>query len=168
MPIDKNADNIQVIIRVRPFSANEKAEDAKSCVIVDEEDHNKLILDAKPEPKVFNFDWVGGEKTTQKDIFDLCGKPLVQACLEGYNCCIFAYGQTGAGKTYTMQGKGLDTDLTKDHTHRGLQPRVFEYIFAATSKQAKEDPGRQFLINCSYLEIYNEHIIDLVNQVVLG
>ena len=97
MPIDKNTDNIQVMVRVRPLNNKESAEE--SCVAVQPE-LNQIILDAKPEQKLFTFDWVGGESTTQEQIFDVVGKPMVQTCLEGYNCCIFAYGQTGAGKTY--------------------------------------------------------------------
>jgi len=158
MPIDKNTDNIQVMVRVRPLNNKESAEE--SCVAVQPE-LNQIILDAKPEQKLFTFDWVGGESTTQEQIFDVVGKPMVQTCLEGYNCCIFAYGQTGAGKTYTMQGRGLEND-SSDKTHLGLQPRVFDYIFAITVREMKQDPDLQYLIRCSYLEIYNEHIIDLV------
>lgn len=72
-----------------------------------------------------------GEFTSQEDIFKIAGRPLAQAALEGYNACIFAYGQTGAGKTFTMQGRGLEKD-SDDSVHRGLQPRVFDYIFALT------------------------------------
>lgn len=67
---------------------------------------------------------------------------------EGYNASIFAYGQTGAGKTYTMLGKSGED--------RGLQPRVFEYIFEQLIK------FESCRVKCSYLEIYNEQIIDLV------
>ena len=158
MPIDKNTDNIQVMVRVRPLNSRESAEE--TCLGVDQQS-NKIVLDAKPEQKVFIFDWVGGESTKQEEIFDVIGKPMVQTCLEGYNCCIFAYGQTGAGKTYTMQGRGLEYDAS-DKINRGLQPRVFDYIFGMTGREMREDPDRQYLIYCSYFEIYNEHIIDLV------
>jgi kinesin family protein 15 len=164
MPLDKNTDNIHVVVRVRPMNSNESKEENGACVQVDDNDEHYLILDSKPEPKKYTFDWVAGPNTTQKDIFEFAGKPMIQACLEGYNCCIFAYGQTSAGKTYTMQGKGLESNLAKDNVHRGLQPRVFEYIFAAISKHRKDDPQREFYITCSYLEIYNENIIDLVKR----
>jgi kinesin family protein 15 len=62
---------------------------------------------------------------------------MVQTCIEGYNCCIFAYGQTGAGKTFTMQGRGLESQYSNDPA-RGLQPRVFDYIFSIISKSMKE------------------------------
>lgn len=54
---------------------------------------------------------------------------MADTCLEGYNCTIFAYGQTGAGKTYTMQGNDVDFIGNSDNEHKGLQPRVFEYLF---------------------------------------
>jgi len=69
---------------------------------------------------------------------------------KGYNSTIFAYGQTGAGKTFTMLGKSDE--------QRGLQPRVFEHIF---KELLKFESAR---VKCTYLEIYNEQIIDLVRD----
>lgn len=81
--IDKNADNIQVMVRVRPLNDREIKEGAKSCVIINQESPNTIVLDAKPEQKLFKFDYVGGEETTQDDIFKIAGKPLTQAAVEG-------------------------------------------------------------------------------------
>jgi len=67
--MDKQTDNIQVMVRVRPLNDREKREGAKSCIILDEEAPNSIIIDAKPETKTFKFDFVGGDKTTQEDIF---------------------------------------------------------------------------------------------------
>ena len=159
MSIDKNADNIQVMVRVRPLNSRENVEDAKPCIITDDFSSSRLILDTKPEQKIFNYDWVGGENTSQEKIFEVAGRAMVQSCLEGYNCCIFAYGQTGAGKTFTMQGRGLEFN-DAESIYRGLQPRVFDYIFALA---AKEMSSVECLISCSYLEIYNEQIMDLVS-----
>lgn len=64
MSIDNNADNIQVIVRVRPLNSRELAENSEMCVLPDSEQSNKLILDSKPDPKFFNYDWVGGTNTT--------------------------------------------------------------------------------------------------------
>lgn len=161
MPIDKNADNIQVMVRVRPLNSRERSEEAKSCITVDEETRTSLAIDCKPDQKIFSYDWIGGESTTQQMIFEVVGMPMVAACLEAFNCCIFAYGQTGAGKTFTMQGKGLEPD-NNDIESRGLQPRVFDYIFHRTKEETEKDPNLQYLISCSYLEIYNEQILDLV------
>jgi len=164
MMMDKNSDNIQVMVRVRPFNGRERAEGAGSCVILDDYRPNCIVLDAKPDQKAFNFDWVGGERTTQQDIFEVVGKSMVHTCLEGYNCCIFAYGQTGAGKTFTMQGRGLEIN-DEDILNRGLQPRVFDYIFALKAKDMNENPDMKYLVTCSYLEIYNEQIMDLLEPV---
>ena len=159
MPIDKNADNIQVLVRVRPLNSREREEDTKPCIKVNED--GSLTLDTKPEPKKFTFDWIGAENTTQHTIFTTVGEPMIAACLEGFNCCIFAYGQTGAGKTFTMQGRGLDSDVNDVQT-RGLQPRVFDYIFKRVQEETRADRNVEYLISSTYLEIYNEHIKDLV------
>lgn len=67
---------------------------------------------------------------------------------------MFAYGQTGAGKTYTMQGAGLNGSFGED-PNRGLQPRVFDFLYAKVRELYKEGE-REHLIKCSYFEIYNE------------
>ena len=63
-----------------------------------------------------------------------------------------------------MQGKGLELESATS-VNRGLQPRVFDYLFSVTSKAQKEEEGTEFLIKCSYLEIYNEQIMDLVMNI---
>ena len=154
MEIDK--DNIQVIVRVRPLNIREKTENSKSCLRFPEDNLQTIILDCKPEPKFFFFDLIANEKMTQLELFQAIGKPISTSVLEGYNVCLFAYGQTGAGKTYTMQGS-LDIS---DEQEKGLQPRVFEQVFTMINQMKKE--GAEFLIKCSYIEVYNEQIIDLV------
>lgn len=83
---------------------------------------------------------------------------------QGYNCCIFAYGQTGAGKTYSVLGSV--PDLTQDPytPSRGILPRVLEQLFTSHSilSQDRSDDQQAHTITCSYLEIYNEQIFDLV------
>jgi len=159
------SDNIQVFIRVRPLNAREEAEDNKSCLYLDRKRHTRLVVDpkdGKTESKPFHFDWIAGESSTQQEIFEVIGKPMADTCLQGYNCCIFAYGQTGAGKTYTMQGKGLEFS-TKDDIHCGLQPRILDHIFELKARDEEEHPDVKYSIKCGYLEIYNEQIIDLFN-----
>ena len=80
-----SANNIQVMVRVRPLNSREKTEGAKSCITFSDENPNMITLDCKPETKTFVFDFVGGEKTTQEDIFNVCGRPITHACLEGKN-----------------------------------------------------------------------------------
>jgi len=161
-----SSDNIKVCIRVRPFNRREYIDDPKLCISFDQTRPYYLTVDQKLpkiDPKVFNFDWIAGETSTQQEIFEAIGRPLAQTYIQGYNCCIFAYGQTGAGKTYTMQGRGLEDDNEEeDLGHRGLQPRIIDEIFDLKEKEEAENPDVQFLVKCGYLEIYNEQITDLV------
>ena len=66
-----------------------------------------MTIEAKPDIKTFNFDYVADEEVEQETIFDNIAKPIADSCLEGYNGSIFAYGQTGAGKTFTIQGPSI-------------------------------------------------------------
>jgi hypothetical protein len=90
------------------------------------------------------------------------GQPMAAKCLEGYNCTIFAYGQTGSGKTFTMQGAGLDASSYGECEARGLQPRVFEYLFHKIREHCMDEEV-QYLVKCQYFEIYNENIMDLLS-----
>lgn len=73
--------------------------------------------------------------------------------LKGYNGTIFAYGQTGCGKTHTMMGKPHDVE------HRGIIPNCFAHIFGCIDQDSQT---KKFLVRCSYLEIYNEEVYDLL------
>ena len=77
----------------------------KTCVVVESEE--KIVLDRGVEQKIFTFDYVADENTTQEDIFQRMARPIADSCLQGYNGTIFAYGQTGSGKTYTIQGPAI-------------------------------------------------------------
>lgn len=132
------------------------------------EESNTIILDAKPEPKTFNYDYVGDENSTQEEVFHKIAQPIVDSCLEGYNGTIFAYGQTGSGKTYTIQGPGFDDVCLSEQAEedRGILPRSFEYIFNKLEHMTEEETEEskvEFLVRTSYLEIYNEQIMDLLN-----
>lgn len=146
-------DTIQVYVRVRPLNRQEEAEGSTKLVEIQK---NSIILKKaeKKNSKVYTFDSVYSSKTTQEDIFKKIGQNLIENFLNGYNCSIFAYGQTGAGKTYTMMG-----DLQKEELI-GLQPRCIEYLFYLLSE--KKSP--QTLLKITYVEIYNEKIIDLLSD----
>jgi hypothetical protein len=91
--IDSGSDNIQVMVRVRPLNQREREDGSHSCVELDRDNQRQLMLDqGGAEAKNFYFDYVGGMELGQEQIFNVVGKPLTAACLEGYNCCIFAYG----------------------------------------------------------------------------
>ena len=106
--------------------------------------------------KAYTFDNVYGMDSKQKDIYDETAAPIVDGVLQGYNGTIFAYGQTGAGKTFTMEGVANEPHL------RGIMPNAFRHIFQAIA--ANKEEGKQFLVSASYLEIYQEKVRDLLGK----
>lgn len=90
----------------------------------------------------------------QEPIFEEIAMPIIDFVLEGYNGTIFAYGQTGTGKTHTMEGKDIPDE------DKGIMPRSFESIF----KAIEADPSKQYLVRASYLELYKEEIRDLLSK----
>lgn len=104
----------------------------------------------------FTFDWVYDQDSTQDFIYENTALPMVSSMLEGYNATILAYGQTGTGKTYTMEGfkySGRDPQ-------RGIVPRSMEQIFKYIEKLSNRNST--FMVRASYLQIYNEIISDLL------
>ena len=166
---DEDKSSVRVVVRVRPLSENE----TNNCIAVDSASRRSLQVqthNAKDKPKLFTFDYVAGPLTTQKEIFDSCGKPIIDSCLTGYNGTIFCYGQTGSGKTFTMGTAFSDNNnLMEDElsTHlpstAGLIPRVIHYLFSEVEKKRRQSDIK-FLISCSFLEIYNERITDLLDN----
>ncbi|GMH64629.1 hypothetical protein TL16_g04008 [Triparma laevis f. inornata] len=110
--------------------------------------------DASEPPKNFTFDAVFSSKSTQRSIYDTCAAPIVKSALEGYNGTIFAYGQTGAGKTHTMEGYPDPPEM------RGIIPNAFQHIFDHVALGENE----KYLVRASYFEIYNEQIRDLLSK----
>ncbi|KAG0496673.1 hypothetical protein HPP92_001364 [Vanilla planifolia] len=112
--------------------------------------------------KTFVFDKVFGPNSNQVDLFDQCVSPIVDEVLEGFNCTIFAYGQTGTGKTYTMEG-GKKTKLFRKNGEfpddAGIIPRVVRQIFDELEAQCVD-----YVMKVTFLEIYNEEITDLLAQ----
>ncbi|KAL6618057.1 kinesin-domain-containing protein [Neocallimastix californiae] len=106
-------------------------------------------------------------------VFQTVGIPIATSVLEGYNGTIFAYGQTGTGKTYTMQGPFFSVDEYRIHNdfqnkkYLGLIPRIISYIFAQINQEKEkfqEKPPIEYLCQASYCEIYNEQIFDLLTD----
>ncbi|CAG9327391.1 unnamed protein product [Blepharisma stoltei] len=157
-------DNVKVAVRVRPQNTKEREDfSGNRCLEVDISS-NKITLDSKPTPKPFIYDFVGDEDITQEEIFEVIGMPIASSCLAGYNGTIFAYGQTGAGKTFTILGPSTLDVNDIESTQRGLLPRSIEFIFSSVKKEIKRCSGLEFLIKCSFLEIYNEQINDLLSD----
>lgn len=97
--------------------------------------------------------------TTQQEVFDTCVKDIVDGALDGVSGCVMAYGQTGAGKTYTMSGPPAGS-----YGERGIMPRSISYVFAKVeeARQAAGGEERYSAIRVSYVEIYQDKLIDLL------
>ncbi|CAM0876271.1 unnamed protein product [Alopecurus aequalis] len=154
--------NVQVVIRVRPLSGSEiSLQGNKRCVRQDS--GQSVTWTGHPESR-FTFDLVADEHITQESLFKVAGVPMVENCMAGYNSCMFAYGQTGSGKTHTMLGD-IENGTRRNNENCGMTPRVFEHLFLRIQKE-KEIRGEEklsFTCKCSFLEIYNEQILDLLN-----
>lgn len=134
------------------------------CMLEQEEEHNgdhSLAFSTKGTSIVehtedgtaarrYDYDHCFGPAATNADVYDRMGRPIISAAMEGYNCTIFAYGQTSSGKTHTILGDTAD---------QGVLVRAVHEIFSVI----EATPERQFLVRMSYLEIYNEAIRDLLN-----
>ncbi|KAJ3675746.1 hypothetical protein LUZ60_004789 [Juncus effusus] len=149
---------VQVVVRIRPPIKEEEEEESVvqklSADSVSISDHS------------FTFDSVADTGSTQEDVFRLVGLPLVENCLAGFNSSIFAYGQTGSGKTYTMWGPSSALlEENSLNSERGLTPRVFERLFARISEEQAKHANKELTYHCtcSFLEIYNEQITDLLD-----
>ena len=148
---------VKVVVRVRPLSRKEQQDGHAATTVADEATgtitSSNPKADASDPPKSFTFDAVFAAECKQKSIYEKCGATVVEAVLNGYNGTIFAYGQTGAGKTFTMEGVADPPSL------RGIIPNAFQHIF---DKVAVAEERQHFLVRASYLEIYNEEIRDLL------
>ncbi|XP_074069365.1 kinesin-like protein KIF3A isoform X1 [Macrotis lagotis] len=154
----ESCDNVKVVVRCRPFNEREKAMCYKLSVSVDEMRGTITVhkTDSSNEPpKTFTFDTVFGPDSKQLDVYNLTARPIIDSVLEGYNGTIFAYGQTGTGKTFTMEGVRAVPEL------RGIIPNSFAHIFGHI---AKAEGDTRFLVRVSYLEIYNEEVRDLLGK----
>ncbi|KAL7126422.1 hypothetical protein ABFS83_14G186100 [Erythranthe nasuta] len=142
--------NIRVFCRCRPMKQDEIAKGSTSVVDFDSSQENELqIISSDSSKKQFKFDHVFRPEDNQEDVF-VQTLPIVTSVLDGYNVCIFAYGQTGTGKTYTMEG-------TPDN--RGVNYRTLEELF----RISKERSGiMRYELLVSMLEVYNEKIRDLL------
>lgn len=156
--MSKKVETVKVAVRSRPMSKDE-LRDSRLCIVSVDSNRGEISIlnnkgDLNEPPKVFTFDCTYGEDSKQEQVYSDTGYPIVESVIEGYNGTIFAYGQTGTGKTFTMEG------VDNPHENRGIIPRSFEQIFYAV----EQNPNTEFLIRVSFLEIYNEEIHDLLSK----
>ena len=182
-----------MVIRVRPLTNSYQAlnggdelntdTNVKRCIRAIRNE-KEIEIEGTPPGEKFTFDFIANETSTQEEIFKRVSKPIVDSCIQGYNSTVFAYGQTGSGKTHTIQGTQAD---------KGILPRQFEYLFQSlgrvqTKHRFMKERGKsrnttspsghdllyqqfgddieeiQFEVICSYTEIYNEQIQDLLDS----
>ncbi|KAG5632052.1 hypothetical protein H5410_003769 [Solanum commersonii] len=153
--------NVQVLIRVRPLNNTEKVSQGYSRCLR-QESAQTLVWLGHPETR-FTFDHVACETISQEKLFRVAGFPMVDNCMSGYNSCMFAYGQTGSGKTYTMMGD-IGEMSGKLGEQCGITPRIFEYLFTRIREEEdkRKNEKLKYSCKCSFLEIYNEQITDLL------
>uniref|UniRef100_A0A672LQ13 Kinesin family member 1C n=1 Tax=Sinocyclocheilus grahami TaxID=75366 RepID=A0A672LQ13_SINGR len=155
--------SVKVAVRVRPFNSREMNRGAK-CVIQMQDKSTCIINPKQPKeaPKNFTFDYSYWSHSSEEDpsfasqrkVYQDIGEEMLLHAFEGYNVCIFAYGQTGAGKSYTMMGK-------QDPGQQGIIPQMCEDLFRQTADNT--DPDLSFSVEVSYMEIYCERVRDLLN-----
>lgn len=155
--------NVQVLLRCRPFSDDELRSNAPQVITCNEYQREVAVsqsIAGKHIDRVFTFDKVFGPNAQQRDLYDQAVIPIVNEVLEGFNCTIFAYGQTGTGKTYTMEGEckkaksGPNGELPPG---AGVIPRAVQQIFDTLEGQCTE-----YSVKVTFLELYNEEITDLL------
>jgi hypothetical protein len=160
-------ENFRVAVRVRPplprelhgyrpfvdvvQISEEHANTITLCDALDTEDGRGAVYSRQS----FTFDRVYGADTTQEELYERSARPAVLSVLSGYNTTLMAYGQTGTGKTYTMEG------FTNEE-ERGIIPRAVEDVFAYINEKRGEGGDTKFLVRASYMQIYNEVISDLL------
>ncbi|XP_029679971.1 kinesin-like protein KIF18A [Formica exsecta] len=169
---DTSEISIKVIVRVRPHNERELQDNSRTVVEV--VDDKMLIFDPKERETPFFFhnvaqksrdmlkkqnkqlqfifDRIFSTTSTNTNVFEGSTKNLITSLLDGYNCSVFAYGATGAGKTHTMLGNKEDLGITY---------RTVAELFSEIEKQSKH---REFHLGVSYLEIYNENVQDLLHK----
>ncbi|XP_003971969.1 kinesin-like protein KIF3C isoform X2 [Takifugu rubripes] len=159
MSKNKSSESVKVVVRCRPVNQREDSSGPPGGIIQMDLRLGQVILRnpraAASEPqKTFTFDAVYDASSKQRDLYDESVRPLVDSVLAGFNGTIFAYGQTGTGKTYTMQGAWMDPEK------RGVIPNAFDHVFTHISRSQSD---KQYLVRASYLEIYLEEIRDLLD-----
>ncbi|KAL9102512.1 MAG: hypothetical protein Q9163_002347 [Psora crenata] len=152
--------NINVVVRCRGRNDREVRENSGIVVTTDGVRGKNVELSMGPSAlsnKTYHFDKVFSPAADQSMIYDDVVKPILDEMLQGYNCTIFAYGQTGTGKTYTMSGDMSDTlGLISDSA--GIIPRVLHSLFS----RLEGDDG-ETSVKCSFIELYNEELRDLLS-----
>ncbi|XP_024027036.1 kinesin-like protein KIN-8B [Morus notabilis] len=159
-PATKKATTLTVAVKCRPLAEKERGRDIVRVI-----DHKKvLVLDPdlskdyleriqnRTKEKKYSFDYAFGPDSTNLDVYTKSISSVISGVVQGLNATVFAYGSTGSGKTYTMAGTKDDPGLMVLSLHR-----IFDLI-------QREKSSDEFEVTCSYLEVYNEVIYDLLEK----
>ncbi|KAF1606375.1 UNVERIFIED_CONTAM: Chromosome-associated kinesin KIF4, partial [Eudyptes robustus] len=149
---DEKVIPVRVALRCRPLVPKETGEGCQMCL---------SFVPGEPQvvvgnDKAFTYDYVFDPSVEQEEVFNTAVAPLIRGIFKGYNATVLAYGQTGSGKTYSMGGT-----YTANQEHEpsvGVIPRVIKLLF----KEKEQRQDWEFILRVSYLEIYNEDILDLL------
>ena len=157
-------EEIQVFVRVRPTIS----EESKYERAVNVSTGQSVSVKFEKYDATCKYNRVFDEKSSQSDVFESV-KPLLSSVLNGFNACVFAYGQTSAGKSHTMLGPGGGTQSVQKtkKADLGLIPRAVEYIFNSMSKAA-DDGYLSYNVKASFVQIYNENLHDLLKNTKEG
>ena len=152
---------VKVVVRVRPLNNGEMNRGERNTVEVADDQRSLTVVDGMRQ---FNFDACLSPDTTQPEVMIKCGVPrLLDSALPGYAATIFAYGQTGCGKTFSMSGREElieRQDWAGGGADDAIMTRSLAHIFAPVNRAGA---GVKFRVKCTYLEIYNEAIYDLLS-----
>eukprot|EP00929_Paragymnodinium_shiwhaense_P101529 TRINITY_DN6468_c0_g2_i1.p1 TRINITY_DN6468_c0_g2~~TRINITY_DN6468_c0_g2_i1.p1 ORF type:complete len:1394 (+),score=321.56 TRINITY_DN6468_c0_g2_i1:226-4407(+) len=178
-----SSEAVTVVARIRPMLERELAELESDCISVLPDRRTLMLGDFEQEQKQFTVDLIfdsRGDGCSQSSVFEQLGKRLASDALNGYNICMFAYGHTGSGKTYTILGDNSSPSpearhsaalarrfsLGADGAGVGLLPRFVDEIFSAATKSSSSRSGGrapdQLHASCEFYEVYNDHIRDLL------
>ena len=165
---NNDEENITCYVRCRPLNSRELELNA-NCIEISKD--QKSIKLKNNNERNYTYDKIFSSETDQKTIFNEIGLPLVKKFLAGYNSTIFAYGQTGAGKTHTIIGP-LESLFDDKNENFGLIPNILNFLFEKKEEAIniiKESTKEKlekvdYTLTCSCIEIYNEQLIDLLNN----
>ncbi|CAF1686450.1 unnamed protein product, partial [Adineta ricciae] len=162
--------SVKVAVRVRPFNTRERNRQSKCIIRMDPNEQTTFIRNPLDDTiKHYKYDysyWSCDENlanvnfVTQEQVYQDLGIEMLEHSFEGYNVCIFAYGQTGAGKSYTMMGRN-------EPGEQGIIPRLcgelFQRIVSSTPVSSSSRIQPQYTVEVSYMEIYCERVRDLLS-----
>ncbi|KAJ1548219.1 Kinesin-like protein kif21b [Nowakowskiella sp. JEL0078] len=148
---------VKVAFRVRPLNDTDRLNTQGSREVLQVINNTQVVVDGR---KTFSYDHVFAPASSQEQIFEECVMPFVNHFLTGYNATILAYGQSGAGKSYTL-GSAFDNNVADSSLTEGIIPRAIKSIFHEINSRSSSQEFR-YQLSVSFVEIYHEELLDLL------